>query len=413
MTKIYLWIIFFAAVIPIGLYIYSSRYYLTYEKATIQRSEFLEKNNEEEILIGVIWNDPNGSFLKGVDCAVELLNNDVDKFNYYITDSNIEVKRKLKAIKVLMGNSKASSQLNAINLSKEATIAAVVGQPGSVSAIPASITYNYNGVPYLSPVATSDILTKHNFSYVFRNAPRDSDFAKALINFCHKKKYQKIAVIYCRDNYGISFSNFFVEAAAGLNSNKVEEKAPLTILLQKSYSGNQKVFLPMIAEIIESKADCIFIAGGFNSRAGLLIKQIRQMGLRVPILGGDGLEDVKLVDEIGKYAGELYVASVFDRNYIYPKGSLFDNAKKLYYDKNKTEPDYEATQGFEAIYILAQAFKKTQSTHPLTITSFLKVYDEFQGINGTVSFSKEGNIEGKPVFINQLIDGNFDRIKEE
>lgn len=411
MTKIYLWIIFFAAVIPTALYIYSSRYYLTYEKATLQRSEYLENSNKEEILIGVIWNNPNGSFLKGVDCAVELLN--FDNFNNYITDDKKEVKRKLNAITVFMGKNKASSQLNAMNLSKEASIAAVIGQPGSVSAIPASITYNYNGVPYLSPVATSDILTKHNFSYVFRNAPRDSDFAKTLIDFCHKRKYQKIAVIYCRDNYGISFSNFFVEAAAGLNSNKIEERAPLDILLQKSYSGNQKVFLPMIAEIIESKADCIFIAGGFNSQAGLLIKQIRQMGLRVPILGGDGLEDKDLVEEIGIYAGELYVASVFDRNYIYPDGSLFYNAKKRFYEKNKVEPDYEATQGFEAVYILAQAFKITQSTHPLTITSFLKVYDEFQGINGKVSFSKDGDIEGKPVFINQLINGKFDRIKEE
>lgn len=411
MTKIYLWIIFFAAVIPIGLYIYSSRYYLTYEKATQQRSEYLENSNEEEILIGVIWNNPNGSFLKGVDCAVELLN--FENFNNYTTDNKKDIKRKLKAITVLMGKNKASSQLNAMNLAKEPKIAAVIGQPGSVSAIPASITYNYNGAPYLSPVATSDILTKHNFSYIFRNAPRDSDFAKTLIDFCHKRKYQKIAVIYCRDNYGISFSNFFVEAAAGLNSNKVEERAPLDILLQKSYSGNQKVFLPMIAEIIESKADCIFIAGGFNSQAGLLIKQIRQMGLRVPILGGDGLEDYDLVEEIGIYAGDLYVASVFDRNYVYPKGSLFDNAKKLYYEKNKAEPDYEATQGFEAVYILAQAFKITQSTHPLTITSFLKVYDDFQGINGKVSFSKDGDIEGKPVFINQLINGKFDRIKEE
>lgn len=411
MIKIYLWIIFFAAIIPIGFYIYSSRYYLTYEKATQQRSEYLENSNEEEILIGVIWNNPNGSFLKGVDCAIELLN--FDNFNNYTNDNKNEVKRKLKAITVLMGKNKASSQLNARNLSKEPRIAAVIGQPGSVSAIPASITYNYNGVPYLSPVATSDILTKHNFSYIFRNAPRDSDFAKTLIDFCHKRKYQKIAVIYCRDNYGISFSNFFVEAAAGLNSNKIEERPPLDILLQKSYSGNQKVFLPMIAEIIESKADCIFIAGGFNSQAGLLIKQIRQMGLRVPIIGGDGLEDYDLVEEIGIYAGELYVASVFDRNYAYPKGSLFDNAKKLYYEKNKTEPDYEATQGFEAIYILAQAFKLTQSTHPLTITSFLKVYDDFQGINGVVSFSKDGDIEGKPVFINQLINGKFDRIKEE
>ena len=410
MTRIYLWIIFFAAVIPTALYIYSSRYYLTYEKTTLQRSEFLEKNEEEEILIGVIWNKPNSSFLKGVDCAVELLN--IDNFNNYITDDKKEIKRNLKAITVLMGNSKASSQLNAINLSKEATIAAVIGQPGSVSAIPASITYNYNGAPYLSPVATSDILTKHNFSYVFRNAPRDSDFAKALINFCHNRKYQKVAVIYCRDNYGISFSNFFVEAAAGLNSEKKEERVPLDILLQKSYSSNQKVFLPMIAEIIESKADCIFIAGSVNSKAGLLIKRIRQMGLRVPILGGDGLEDYDLVDEIGIYAGELYVASVFDRNYIYPDGSLFYNAKQRYFEKNKTEPDYEATQGFEAVYILAQAFKLTQSTHPLTITSFLKVYDEFQGINGKVSFSKDGDIEGKPVFINQLVNGKFDRIKE-
>ena len=413
MTRIYLWIIFFAAVIPSGLYIYSSRYYLTYEKATLQRSETLENSKEEVISIGVIWNNPNGAFIKGVDCAIELLNNETDKFNYFIDDNKKLNKRRLNAVKLIMENNKNSSQAIANIFSKDAHIAAIIGHPGSVSAIPASITYNYNGLPYLSPLATSDVLTKHNFSYVFRNAPRDTDFARALVDFCHKKKYQKIAVIYCRDNYGISFSNFFVEAAAGLNSEKKEEKAPLDILLQKSYASNQKVFLPMIAEIIESKADCIFIAGTLNSQAGPLIKQIRQMGLRIPIIGGDGLEDYDLVGQIGIYAGELYVASVFDRNYIYPKGSLFDNAKKLYFDKNKEEPDYEATQGFEAVYLLAQAFKKTQSTHPLTITSFLKVYDEFQGINGVVSFSKDGDIEGKPVFINQLINGKFDRIKEE
>ncbi len=405
MTKLYLKIILLGLIV--GFAYYQSRQYITYQKATDRRSHYQEASKQDHIKVAVVWDQDGSSFfIKGAKAMVEMINN--TEFISYATGPDTTVSKKIQ-LDFFYESSHEDIQKNAKAIGKNPTYAAVIGHNGSQASIPASISYEYNGIPYISPVATSNLLTQHNFNHVFRSAPTDNDFTNALIQFCHKRQYKNIAVIYCRDIYGVNFSNIFVESAAGLNSQSETELEPLNITIQKSFSPTQKIFLSLIADVVESKPDCIFIAGMLD-QTGPLIRQIRQMGVRLPIIAGDGLDSSDLGEATGNLAGEIYVASVFDELLEVPKNSLYEEAKIRFEEIYSESPDYDASQGMEAIYILAQVFKITQSTNPLTITSFLRVYDKFEGITGPVSFSKDGNIIGKKVFIKEFVNGKFKKI---
>lgn len=437
--------------IYIGLFIISALtfytyhiFYANYEKVTHIREKYL-KEHHNDINIAVVWPDyKDTTFIKGVELAKDLINAKNNFSIEYTTDKNEKINRKINIIYYPEG-SKKQGQESAKLIAEDKTIAAVIGHDRSTTAIPASISYQYNGIVYMSPVATSNVLTQHKFTYVFRNAPRDTDFAKALFNFCNKRGLKKIAVLYSRGTYGTNFSDIFVEIAAGFNiedeqdlgdlqkvmtkkdddpkvkaitevtNNSATPKNKLQIVVQKSYSPESHDFLHLVSELSPYDYDCIFIAGLLSNKAGELIKQLRRFDINVPIIGGDGLDSALLSEIPNEASNNTFVASVFSHDAL--DKDVKGNDKKVNFDLRKEyklkygiEPDYDAAQGFEALFVLAQAFVRARSTSPLLVSSTLRAFDDFIGASGKISFSNDGDIEQKVIFIKEMKNGEFIRV---
>lgn len=379
-----LWILLFAVVI---LYVVSST---SYKDSVRKRAERAERA-KGDIVIGVVWPTSvyDDLFDEGVTMAVDELNGGGGVLG-----------RKIKTVIYDDESSVGKGKKIAKKFADNPDVVAVVGHADSDVAIPASVTYEYNGIVFISPGATSPVLTHHDFQYIFRSIPSDVEAGNQLANLAYRKGFKKVAVLYVRNSYGKGLAdNFFVKAV----------ELGIDVPTTRSYYAWQKDFKPLIAEVKKTEFDAIFLAGAVPLAAKVM-KQAREMGVTAPFFGGDGLDAPELWKVAGKTAEGTIVSTVFDPN---QPAAITQQFNRKFYSRFKTYPDTWAAQGYDAVKLLAFAFERSRSTVPIVVSSTLRYIEKWQGVAGSYSFNINGDIIEKPIFFKVLRNGKFEYLKEE
>jgi branched-chain amino acid transport system substrate-binding protein len=277
---------------------------------------------------------------------------------------------------------------------------AVIGHVRREVALPASITYETTGILYLVTGTTSHVMTQHGFQYVLQTSPEDIQLARIMAETSLKLDLKRMAVVFVRSIYGEQFARSFVEACFDTE---------LEIVFWSSYPEGSDSFLPIIAQLRSSNPDGIVIIDGLQ-RAEILIRQIRMMGVDIPILGGPTLEDQRLLDSLGNAADNLYVLSPFWSNY---ESEEIRTLVTEYRKRFGAEPNYEAALAYEMVMLLAQVIAKTGETAPITMATNLKYGGEWQCLDGPCSFLSNGLIAEREIFVKVVQDGSFVKVEEE
>jgi branched-chain amino acid transport system substrate-binding protein len=284
-------------------------------------------------------------------------------------------------------------------IAADANIVAVIGHLESDGAIPVSVTYQEAGLLFISTGATSPSLTDHGFPYVFRNIPSDSETGKVLAKFCVTKGFRNMVMIDDESEYGVTLTNIFVEKAAA---------AGIKILLRRSYFPWQTDFRSMLHDIKDQGADAIFL-GADVPKAAEVIKQARQMGIKIPFIGGDGLDTDDLWKIAGNAAEDTIISTIFNPTDADPNTQLFsENFLKRY----GTLPDMWAALGYDAVSLLDTTYTKAGSTAPIVAASFLRFIADRQSVMGIYSFTKTGDITDKKFYFKVFRDGKFEYLPE-
>ncbi|MBF0103181.1 MAG: ABC transporter substrate-binding protein [Desulfobacterales bacterium] len=280
-------------------------------------------------------------------------------------------------------------------LSGNPDIIAVVGHQYSNIAIPVSITYEKNGIIFISTGATNPSLTRYSENFTFRNIPSDEETGRQLADYVVNKGYKKVASFYQRDFEGKRLAEIFNEHATEKN---------IQIVSKKSFFDWQTDFKTELAELKkETSFDIIFLAGTLPASA-FLIKEAREMGINVPIIGGSGIDSPMLITEAGRAAEKTIVSTVFNPESYDKKVRDFikDFAKKYGF-----KPDTWAAQGYDAISLIAHAIETSGSILPIVISSTLKFLENWEGVTGAYSFNTHGDIVGKTIFFKEVRQGKF------
>ncbi|MDY6949871.1 MAG: ABC transporter substrate-binding protein [Thermodesulfobacteriota bacterium] len=355
-----------------------------YETSSRERAEKAEKA-EGDIVIGIAWNTSahEDLFVEGVTMAVDELNAKGGvlgrKVRTIIYDDHASVEQGQKVAKKLAAN------LNVV---------AVTGHANSDAAIPASITYQYNGIVFVSPTATSPKLTKYGFPYVFRNIPSDEEVGRHLAKCAYDQGLRKIVILDDRTEYGKGLASIFGKECAELG---------IQMVFHRSYHSWWTDFRRLIAEIKESEFDAVLLSAQLPL-AAKVIKQFREMGVTAPFIGGDSLDSTELWDLTDGAAEGTIVATVFNPHLPHGPTQQF---KEDFFSKFETYPDTWAAQGYDAIKLLAFTFEKCASTVPIVVSAFLRYVKDWHGVAGTYSFTQNGDVLGRPIHFKILHDGKF------
>lgn len=307
-----------------------------------------------------------------------------------------------KKIKLLTedNQSKAGESANAVNkLVAKDNVVAVLGEVASSRSLEAAPICQSNKTPLISPSSTNPKVTETG-DFIFRVCFIDPFQGTVMANFAKKTlKAQKIAVFTdVKSDYSKGLAKFFKEAYT---------KAGGQIASELDYNGGDKDFKGQLTAIKSSAPDGIFVPGYYTD-AALICIQAKEVGLNVPIFGGDGWESEKLT-EIGQDAVEgTYFSTHYTPDAGGDKGKIFVEAYKKRY--NGKLPDAMAALGYDSAMILADAIKRAGSTEGQKIRDALATTKDYDAVTGKITINAQRDADKSAVIL-QVKGGKFSYVE--
>lgn len=275
-------------------------------------------------------------------------------------------------------------------------ITAVLGHRSSRVAIPASVLYERANVIFMPSFATAKRLTGHGFKYVFRMAPSTEAIAQQVAGLAATLGYQKIITLYSREELHREQVFLFEDAVL---------EQGIQITKRASFFASQENFRAIIDKFNNENFDAIFLSAPAKA-AGRMVRQLREMGVSVPILGDDSLSHHAYLEQAGDNAINTIVPSLFD-----PKISSQSIAfAKRYKQRYASEADYNAAQGYDSMMLLVQAIESAGSTVPSLLASTLHYLPAWVGVTGLHAYHENGEIRGKKYFFNVYKQGGWQKL---
>ena len=283
--------------------------------------------------------------------------------------------------------SEASEATNGMQkLISQDKVVAVIG-PNQSSAVIASGAIN-NGAKVVditpmgtNPDVTVDPKTKQVKSYSFRTCFIDPFQGTVMASFASNELKVKRAAIYIDNtsDYAKGLAQFFKE-------NFVKNGGQ--VVIEEAYLQKDTDFKSTLTKIKAAKPDFIYIPG-YYQEVGLIVKQAREMGINVPMAGGDGWDSAKLPEIAGKAALEnTFFSSLYSPDDTSDLNKDFVAEYKKAYNTN---PDVFAALAYDSTLLVAKAIEDAGSADPAKIAEAMAKIKGFKGVSGEVTFNEEHN----------------------
>jgi branched-chain amino acid transport system substrate-binding protein len=198
-----------------------------------------------------------------------------------------------------------------------------------------------------------------------------------------------------KSDYSVGLANFFVENFKKLGGE---------ILTDESYSQGDKDFTAQLTSIKGKDPEAVFVPG-YYTEVGLIARQARKLGIKVPLLGGDGWDSSKLWEIGGDALNGCYYSnhySVDDPNPILQK--FVKDYKARYGNTSDSIPDAMAALGYDAALVLADAIKRANSARPDSIKMALAQTKGFMGVTGNTTLDENRNAVKPAVVLEVVVD---------
>jgi len=278
-------------------------------------------------------------------------------------------------------------------VSREGVIA-VLGEVASGRSLEAAPICQQNKVPMISPSSTNPRVTQVG-DYIFRVCFLDSFQGDALARFAiDTLKAKKVAIMSdVAAPYSVGLADFFRQSFT---------KRGGTIVSEQKYSSRDNDFNAQLTAIKTTAPDAIFVPG-YYQEAGLIIRQARQLGINVPLFGGDGWEAPELL-QIAKEAAEgTYYTTHYSPEAQTPEVQNFVKAYKAKYNE---VPDAMAALGYDSAIVLVDAIKRAGSTEGPKLRDALAATKGVKGVTGTTTMD-ENRDATKPASVITIKGGKF------
>ena len=307
-----------------------------------------------------------------------------------------------KQIKAVVADNKSEPSEAANAMTKLLTqdrVVAVTGTFSSSNAIAAASVAEANKSPYLvagatNPKVTVDEKTKTVKKYIYRVCFIDPFQGTVAANFAAKDlKVKKAAMLVDNSSdYSKGLAEFF-EAAL--------KKEGGEIVSNEAYLQKDTDFKATLTKIKSKGAEVLYVPG-YYEEVGKIVKQAREMGITVPIIGADGWDSPKLVEIASVSAlNNTYFTNHYSVEDTSPKAQAFvDSYTKEYGQK----PEALAVLGYDAVYVLADAIKRANSTDSAKIIEALADTKYFPAISGVTTINKTHDADKNAVVI-EMKDG--------
>ena len=282
--------------------------------------------------------------------------------------------------------SEAAEATNAMQkLIAQDKVIAVIGPNLSSASIAATSINTSAKVLAITPMGTNPNVTVDKDGktkdFMFRACFIDPFQGTVMATFAKDKINAKNVAILVDNSsdYAKGLAQFFKEAFT---------KGGGKIVAEESYLQKDTDFKATLTKIKASNPDMIYVPG-YYQEVGMIVKQAREMGLNVPMAGGDGWDSAKLPEIAGKAAlNNTYFSSLYSPD---DDSQLNKDFVAAYQKAYNEKPDVFAALAYDSALLVINAIKTANAVDTVKIKDAMAKTAGFSGVSGNVTFNEQHN----------------------
>ena len=275
-----------------------------------------------------------------------------------------------------------------------AGVGAVIGTYGSAVTEASQNIYAEADIVQIGTGSTSLRLTEKGLPLFFRTCPRDDAQGKAAAAVITAGNYKAVALLHDNSSYARGLAE---ETRAAL------EKSGVKVIFFDALTPGERDYTAILTKLKAATPDLVFFTG-YYPETGMLLRQKREMGWDVPMMGGDAANHQDLV----KIAGNEAAAGYFFVSPPLPQDLDTDAARSFlaaYREKYRSVPvSVWAILAGDAFKVIEGALA-AGNAEPAKMAAWLRQLSGMQGISGTLGFDAKGDRVGD-FYRAYVVDGN-------
>jgi len=259
----------------------------------------------------------------------------------------------------------------------------VIGHFNSGVTIPSSEVLQENGILQITPAATNPKVTDRGMWNIFRVCGRDDQqgvLAGGIV--ADKFKGKRVAVVHDKTTYGQGLAE---ETRKAMNAKGLKE------VLFEGVNVGDKDYSALVSKIKAARADLVYW-GGLHDTGGLILRQLRDQGVKATFMGGDGMAD----DEFAAIAGPGSEGTLMTFSPD-PRTNAANTQIVDMFRKKGFEPQAYTLYSYAAVQVIKQAAEEAKSLDPKKVAEVMHSGKVFNTVLGEVSFDKKGDVTGYTV----------------
>ena len=271
---------------------------------------------------------------------------------------------------------------------------AVLGEVASSNSLAAAPKAQEAKVPMISPSSTNPNVTQVG-DYIFRVCFIDPFQGDVMAKFsANNLKAKKAAILYdFNSDYSRGLREFFTRSFKQLGGQ---------IVAEQSYTQGDRDFSGQLTAIRSAAPDVIYVPG-YYGEVGVIANQTKQLGIKAPLLGGDGWDSPQLWQLGGAALNGDYISNHYSVDDPSPAIQKFVADYKARFN---ILPDALAALGYDSMRVLADAIKRAGGTDSAKLRDAIAQTKNFAGVTGSITIDKDRNAV-KPAVVLKLQDQKF------
>jgi branched-chain amino acid transport system substrate-binding protein len=239
--------------------------------------------------------------------------------------------------------------------------------------------------------------TETNIPWTIRVISDDRQSIYSLVHQIYKLDgHSRVAIIRTGARYGRVAFKLFSE-----NATRVGHP----VIIEERFTDGETDFKTQLERIMVTKPDAILVWGNAGE-SGLILKQMRAIGLKQPVYGSDRMVSPEFLKIAGNLAEGIVTTCQYNPESNSPKLKAFETN---YLKRFGQEPDVFAVHAYDGMNLIIEAIKKVGLNRVLIrdVLTDLKTFQGYEGITGKIVLDQSWN-EIRNIFIAKVNKGKFE-----
>ena len=349
---------------------------------------------EEQIKIGVVqnltgpWASIDGPSWNGIQLAIDELN-----------ESGGVLGRSIEAVCIDTKADESEVVAAVTRLIERENSSIIIGYSDTHWVLTAAPIAIENGISFITPGATHPRIPERTGAWLacFGDNLQGAVMAEWAIKEEGLKKIAMWVDTAC--DFSIGVCEYFADAFNHLGGEVVYEDS-----FETDWTDYSSLIARLKAQQDAGNIDSVYV-GAIPGNIGIIVKQIREGGVTVPILGEDGFDTPLLVEVGGEHAeGVLFVTHVS----LNSPDPLVQGFVENYQKKFGTKPENAfAALGYDTMKLIAEAMKIAGSDDPAEIDTSIGKVKNFPGVTGKITYEEGSKVPQKGVSVLVVENGEF------